>query len=331
MTDKQSADKRLKRLLAIHKQLRQGACSGDKLADSCRALDEAVSLRTIRSDIYFMRRMLNAPVESSRYYGYRYARAYSLLEGLEDEPLGTLNEVLALVRQLAETNSRALAGLEEALLSLEQQVSVIRAEPNPRIEFENPDLKGRLYLIPLHRFLHRGVFVRICYQPYAATEPAWRTVWPLMLKEFNNRWYLIAWDKLSDDTRRIWPFALDRITQPPVETATLDVFPLPKPVDLTGYFQHVIGVTKTGSDPQWVVLRFSPQRALYVITKKIHPTQTEKRLPDGSYRVQLLVELNKELEAKILEFGPDVTVLEPEALRDTIVGYLQAALNTYTL
>lgn len=328
--DKQAADKRLKRILLIHKQLRKGDCTGEALANACAAVDSGVSVRTVRNDIAFMRQSLKAPIESSRYYGYRYnrSRLWSLLEGLEDEPLGTLNEVLALIRQLAEQRSDLLAGLGEALLGLEQQVSIIRAEPYQQIEFENPVLKGRSHLIPLHRFIRRKVFVRVLYKPYKAPTASWKTIFPLQLKEFNNRWYLVGWGKRDESEPLIMSLALDRMEQSPVETATLGVFAYPKQTDASTYYENLIGVTRVGN-PEWVELDFSPDRVDYVLTKQIHPSQQSEQQANGLCRVKLFVELNKELEARILEFGRDVTVISPPLLRERIKANVQAALANY--
>lgn len=327
--DKQTADKRLKRILTIHKQLRRQAYTGEALAQACVSVDSGVSVRTIRTDIAFMRKAFQAPIQSSRYYGYKYSRSWSLLEGLDDEPLGTLNEILALVRQLAEQRSELLAGLGEALLGLEQQVNLIKAEPYQQIDFENPILKGRSYLIPLHRLIRKKVFVRILYKPYKDRTASWKTVFPIQLKEFNNRWYLIGWARHSEEQEPfIISLALDRMEQSPVETATLGIFPHPKQIDASAYYEHLIGVTKMGA-PEWVELSFTPDRADYVLTKQIHPSQQADQQADGSYRIKLFVELNKELEARILEFGRDVTVIGPPLLRKQIEQNLRDSLANY--
>lgn len=329
LPDKQAADKRLKRILIIHKQLRRGPQSGEELVAACERAGEPVSLRTIRSDIAFMRSdVLNAPINANRYTGYGYSRSWSLLEGLDDEALGTLNEVLALVRQLADKKPDSLAGLEEALLGLEQQVSVINAEPYQPIAFENPDLKGRVHLIPLHRLIRKKVFVRFLYKPFPDSAARWRTVFPLQLREYNNRWFLVAFAE-HEQTVKINVFGLERIESKPAETATLGVFDCPKGVNVSDYFAGLIGLTKSHSPAEQVILRFSGKRGDYVATKKIHHTQQAEKQADGTYIIQLAVELNKELEARILEFGCDVEVLAPPILRDRIAENLRAALANY--
>ena len=276
-----------------------------------------------------MRQEFQAPIESSRYYGYRYSRPWSLLEGMDDEPLGTLNELVALVRGLAENREESLAGLGEALLALEQQVSLINAEPYRQIEFENPVLKGRNYLIPLHRFIRHKAFVRFLYNPFNALSALWITVFPSQLKEFNNRWYLVGWALEGGQADPvIRSFALDRIEQPPSETATLGTFDCPQQPNLSSHYEHLIGVTKVGV-PEWVELQFTPVRANYVLTKKLHPSQTVEQQADGTWLIRIFVELNKELTARILEFGKDVLVISPSTLRGQIIATLQESLASY--
>ena len=65
-----------------------------------------------------------------------------------------------------------------------------------------------------------------------------------------------------------------------------------------------------------------------MLPQKNYHTQQQK---DGAYVVQLEVELNKELEARILEFGCDVEVLSPPILRDRIIENLGTALANYHL
>ena len=110
---------------------------------------------------------------------------------------------------------------------------------------------------------------------------------------------------------------------------TAEAFVYPKTFNSQTYFQYLLGTTKTEREAVTVVLHFTPERRKYVETKKIHPTQRTAQLPNGGLEVRLFVELNRELEARILEFGCDVTVIEPPLLRDRIKDNLRSALAKY--
>lgn len=317
------SQKRLSRVLQMHRLLRTGhAFSGEQLAEACREIDPTVTPRTVADDLKFLRDCLQAPLpeRANKWQGYRYERLFSIFEGLDDTFAGTLGEVLALVRQLA--RQPQFAGLEDLLLRLEQRAdAVAQRETTSALHFEQAELRGQEHLIPLYQHLLRGQTLVLTYQPY--DRPAeMHTVRPALLKEFNSRWFLFAWEKSCFRTK---PFPLDRI---------VGFVPSPEVIaggrlDAVAQFAPLVGVTDDGSDPVLVRLRFSAPRGHYVATKKLHPSQGTTRQPDGTWNVTLTVKLNRELEAKLLEFGPDVEVLAPEALRERMKNCLQAALAHY--
>lgn len=320
MSNKQAADQKLKRILQIHKCLRTGdEWSGEDLAEACKT-----DKRTIVNDVAFMRKELKASILSSRYYGYKYTpdKPYSLLSSLDDTELGTLNELLAVVRQLQ--NTKELRGLERVLLALERQAGMVKGNPNPLIEFEEPTLRGRKYLDKLYNYTHRKVFIKFLYKSFKMIEPEWKIVFPLQLREYNNRWYLIGWAN-KDGQIIIQNFPIDRIEQEPGETS--EKFDYPQNYDLNQHFSTIIGVTKNG-DSQSIVLKFhDDERAKYALTKQLHPNQQhEIDLADDKIILKFEVEINNELISKIMEYMPDVEVVSPMSLRETIKKKLTVAL-----
>ncbi len=324
MSNKQAADQKLKRILQIHKCLRTGnEWSGEDLAEACKT-----DKRTIVNDVAFMRKELKASILSSRYYGYKYTpdKPYSLLSSLDDTELGTLNELLAVVRQLQ--NTKELRGLERVLLALERRAEVVKSNPNPLIEFEEPILRGREYLDKLYNYTHRKVFIKFLYKGFKMIEPEWKIVFPLQLREYNNRWYLIGWAN-KDGQIMIQNFPIDRIEQEPGQTS--EKFDYPQSYDLNQHFSTIIGVTKNG-DSQSIVLKFhDEERAKYALTKQLHPNQQHEIDPaDGKIILKFEVEINNELISKIMEYTPDVEVVSPSSLREKIKEKLAAALAQYS-
>ncbi len=74
-----------------------------------------------------------------------------------------------------------------------------------------------------------------------------------------------------------------------------------------------------------VCLRFSESRFPYVMTKKLHHSQELA----GERMISICVYINRELIARILEFGADVEVLEPKELRKKIAEILEKASAKY--
>ncbi len=318
-------DLRLKRIFAIHKVLRTGYTgrSAADLCAACQEVDKGVDERTIRNDLKFMRHELQAPLpeRANKHDGYFYKDAYSLFEGLDNTYLGGLNEALALLRQLAK--SAEFIGLEDLLLRLEQRIALTSAEHNPVIEFDEAELTGRQHLIGLYTAIQKRAFLRVTYQPFQSDVPMIRHMFPLLLKQYNNRWVLVGWENGKDRPQNL---PLDRIV---TFRATAESFVYPKSFNGRTYFQYLLGTTKTDTEPETVLLHFTSERGKYVETKKIHPTQEVDWLSDGCLEVRLFVELNRELIARILEFGADVRVMAPPILKEQIINQLRAALNQY--
>lgn len=321
------SDLRLKRIFEIHKVLRRSrqGWSAKELCLVCQELDPEVDERTVSNDLKFLRDVLHAPLpeRANKHHGYYYSGTYSIFEGLDDSYLGGLNEAIALLRQLAK--SKEFIGLEDLLLRLEQRVTLTSAEHNSIIEFDEAELVGRQHLIGLYSFIRKQAFLRVTYKTYQGEEPMIRHVFPLVLKEYNNRWVLVAWENGRSTPQNL---PLDRIV---TLHETVEGFAYPKDFDSQTYFQHLLGTTKTLNKPKEVVLIFTAERGKYVATKKMHRLQQSTWLPDGKLEVRIIGELNRELEARILEFGKDVEVIEPSELRDQIKEILCQAFSQYNV
>jgi predicted DNA-binding transcriptional regulator YafY len=320
------SQKKLQRVLQIHRLLRtRRSFTGKELEEACREVDPEVTTRTVASDIAFLREVLHAPIaeKSNRWTNYAYEEDYSIFEGLDDSFTGALEEVLAVIRQLS--RKKEFQGLEDLLLRLEQRASMVKAEKNDLILFEEPELKGRQYLLPLYRAMLSGHTLNLTYEPFAKAPESF-CIRPCLLKEFNNRWYLFAW---RQGTEIIQNYPLDRIV---AMERTSQVLPQ-RPFQAKAHFQRILGVTNDTRKPDAIPvrLRFKPNRGKYVITKKIHPDQKEQIEESGYVVVSFLVQHNQELETKILEFGADVEVLGPEELRQSIKECLQSAVKQYNL
>jgi predicted DNA-binding transcriptional regulator YafY len=133
----------------------------------------------------------------------------------------------------------------------------------------------------------------------------------------------VAWEKDRPVPQNL---PLDRIL---AFRETAERFVYPKQFDSRTYFQNLLGTTKTGAAPQPVMLHFRDERGKYVETKKMHSTQKAIWLPHGQLEVRLFLEMNRDLEARILEFGKDVEVMAPAEMRERIRENLQRALEKY--
>lgn len=193
------------------------------------------------------------------------------------------------------------------------------------VEFQNnPDLMGIEHFQTLLGAIMEKQALHVVYKPYGKEDIA-MNLYPYYLKQFNDRWYLVA---RVQGYESLTVLAIDRINR--IELLHVDF--VGTDADMEEFFDNVIGVTVYENKPvQEVRLRISEKRYPYIETKPLHWTQTELKGESGNgWRVvRLRVKVNNELEAAILYFGDDVEVLAPESLRKQIGERIKCLAKMY--
>lgn len=291
--------------------------------------DVSVSKRTVQLDIQMLRGDklgYNAPIEVYERKYYRYAQEdYSITDiPLTESDMDILLESVEMLRQFKEFS--LFAELGGIIQRLEDKVYTEKTHQKPIIYLDkNENLKGLEYLDTLYQAILKKLVLKIRYQSFKARHPSDYTFHPYILKEFNNRWFVIG--RILKD-RPIINLALDRIQHIEWDTSTPY---LHEDFDGGKYYKNTIGVTVLSEEHLCeVVLWVSSGHAPYVLTKPLHRSQELlETLADGSVRLRLYVHLNYELESLILGFGAAVTVEKPKVLRQRIQQNLRAALRKY--
>lgn len=159
---------------------------------------------------------------------------------------------------------------------------------------------------------------------------------PYLLKEYNNRWYLIA---SASDTGRILTFPLDRIDD---FSFNSNVSYLYAPENLYERFEEIIGVTYNEDNPvQNIIIWVSENSKDYVITKPIHGSQrTIKGEKDSQLRdayphlkegqfFQIECRENYELIRELFSFGKDLVVISPSQIKESIKSKIEQQYTAY--
>lgn len=204
------------------------------------------------------------------------------------------------------------------LLRLENNNSTI-------VQFEaSPKTTALHWLSPLYESIDQKKSIQMRYKPF--TEVAQQvTISPWLLKQYNRRWFLIAWSK---ELQQVRTFALDRIEK--ISPAPKQSWFIQHDFSPEQRYQNVVGLSiPEGASPQKIQLKTSPLRANYIRTKPIHASQKETQRTESYSIFELVLILNVEFEQKILSFGAEVEVLQPETLRTTIQQTLQKAFQQY--
>ena len=301
----------------------------EDLLDECnkalRSQDKPeVSKRTIQNDIttletdYGIRLQENLKRGRQRLYRY-YDLDYSLpLIRINDEER---NKIQAAIDVLEDFEGEPLYDWTRSFL-MQVESGLLNDSPSPLVTFQsNPDLKGISHFPNLLQAIRTKRVLKLRYTPYGKDTQT-ITIYPYHLKQFNDRWYLIAQAKGYESYAH---YALDRID-------SYEEVALPykdSDVDFSEYFDDVIGVTVPDVDAEDIVIKVTGKRFNYIRTKPIHLSQRIIEEAEGYAIISINVKVNKELESLILSFGDDMEVVAPASFRDRIAEKIQAMNKKY--
>ena len=287
------------------------ACS-EALYDM-EGITKGVSLRTIQGDLQMMRSDklgYYAPIEVYDNKYYRYSDPdYSIFEmPMSQNDYLLMREAVDMLRQLQDFDQ--FAEIVDVVGRLQDKLAVSQKNRKPVIHFDSvPDLKGLKFLNPIYTHIVRQQVLHITYKPYMARQSRELTVFPYLLKEFRNRWFLFA---SKQEDMKLLTLALDRIVEFKVAEG-LEYRENPD-FDTAHFFNDVIGVTKSiGESPRDVTFWVSPSSSQYVATKPVHSSQQlVKENEDGSCVFRIRVVINTEMYSVLMSYGADLRIMYPQ-------------------
>lgn len=192
------------------------------------------------------------------------------------------------------------------------------------IHFEKRRPRGTEHLYGLLHAIKSKVRVEFTYLKYWEDSTTCRMVEPYALKEFKNRWYVLARD-LKDG--KIKSFALDRLSDLAISQTK---FEWPAHFDINTYYRYYFGIIGSGSGkPEEVILSFDPFQGKYIKSLPLHESQQTLIDNDTELRVKLTVYPTYDFVQEILSHGESVRVLSPQRLIDEIKVSLTKALKQY--
>lgn len=310
----------------------------DDLVDTCsdalyemEGITKGVSVRTVQSDIQMMRSDklgYNAPIEVYDHKYYRYAdRDYSIFNmPMSDGDVELLQEAVDMLRQLEDFDQ--FNEMSDVVSRLQEKLSITHKGNKPIVHFDNvPDLKGLKLLSPLYNHIAKRQTLRIEYQSFNARRSQEFFLFPYLLKEFRNRWFLFG-SRAKDMV--LYNLALDRIIS--VEPAHDVAYQDNPRFDSEHFFDDVIGVSKNiNNKPRRVKFWTNREQSKYVMTKPIHTSQSlvYRNPEDGSCIFQIEVVLNFELYSVLMSYGPGLKVLSPPNVVAYMRDHLRQAADAY--
>lgn len=291
--------------------------------------DSNVSKRTIQLDIQLMRSDklgYNAPIEVYDKKFYRYEDPDFTITDipLNENDMYVLSETVEMLKQFKDFS--LFSELGGIIQRLEDKIYTEKTHQPAIIHLDkNDQLKGLEHLDVLYQAILKKMVLKLHYQSFKANESSVITVHPFILKEFNNRWFLIG--KTSKSSQVI-TYALDRIISIDYDTK---IEHINEPFDGDAFYKNTVGVTVLDEKHVMkVLLKVDEKNAPYVLTKPLHHSQRLKeKLENGAIIIELSVHQNFELERLILGFGESMQVLKPLSLKRKIQEKFQNGLDMY--
>ena len=182
---------------------------------------------------------------------------------------------------------------------------------------------GQKYLTTVMQAMLDNAELEIGYRKYMSGETDVRRIRPYAVKEFEKRWYIVAYS-LGAGALRV--YAMDRIVS---LSRTGETFRMPEAFDVDRLFEASFGIYLPEREPVLVKLRTTAREAAYLQDLPIHPSQTLLSRDGDSFLFALRVIPNPNFIMELCRHGDRLEVLEPEEVRSAVREELQKAIERY--
>lgn len=288
-------------------------------------LDVDVSPETIQKDIAAMKEPypdgFDAPIRYNRSKGgYEYTDPNYSINGvaLNSDDVTAIKQALDIIDAIG--GSRVSERFNHAV---EKMITSIR-EDLPTEERERKIIQTDT-TVSSRGFEHFDTFVKACRSRipvniihYSYTKRAFKTttVHPILLKEFDSRWYVIGHSEAHGALRT---FGLDRIYSP---VFLRKVFIEPSKTTADTYLKDVYGVYPLeGARKEQIVIRTRPLITNYFRAQKIHDSQQLEMESRGSALITFELIPSMELLRLFLSYGNELDILQPISLRERLTKF----------
>jgi predicted DNA-binding transcriptional regulator YafY len=192
------------------------------------------------------------------------------------------------------------------------------------IHFEKRRPQGTENLYGLLHAIKNHLQISFTYQKYWEDEETERKAEPYALKEFKNRWYIVARD-LRDS--KVKSFALDRLSELVI---TKRSFQSQQDFNVNEHYRYCFGIISPNQpEPEEVILSFDPFQGKYIKSLPLHETQEILADNEKELLIKLKLFITHDFFMELLSHGENVKVIQPESLKDELKSSYQKALSQY--
>lgn len=183
---------------------------------------------------------------------------------------------------------------------------------------------GTQHLYGLMHSIKNRIYIEFEYEKFYDESISHKQVKPFALKEFKNRWYLLAEDVKTNECRT---YGLDRISNLII---TNRKFAKTKDANVHEMFKHCFGITSANDDkPVEVVLSFDKEQGKYIKSLPLHETQEIIVDNNNELQIRLNIFITYEFVMELLSYGSRMKVIKPAKLINEMKRYYQKALKQY--
>lgn len=194
----------------------------------------------------------------------------------------------------------------------------------PFIQLEKRRPQGTENLYGLLHAIKNRLQIKFTYQKFWEEELSQRLAEPYALKEFKNRWYIMAKDSKDNNIKS---FALDRLTNLEITNQT---YRYPDNYSIEQSYRYCFGIiSPNDEEPQDIILLFDPLQGKYIKTLPLHDTQEVLVENDEEMIIKLKLYLTHDFVMELLSFGENMKVIAPKTLADQIRQEHENAFKQY--
>jgi predicted DNA-binding transcriptional regulator YafY len=291
-------------------------------------IDKGVSRRTFFNDINVMRspypRGFNAPIICKNgYYQYEDPDFSITKSPFNEADLANLHEAFLLLQQFK--GLPLLESLSSIIAKLKSEMAYYNLPTHQIILFDtNHDYTGLKWIDLLYSFIRNENVIKLKYKPFIEEKASVYKIHPYLLKEYNNRWFLLAW---NEDENLIFNFALDRIKQ---VKKVKGKYNAAMRALIMHYFDHIIGVSVPRKHKiETIKLKVDAKFYPYLETKPLHHSQRLVESGEKEKIITLELIINTELELMLMKYFDRMEVISPNHLRKNILKMIKHGLNEW--
>lgn len=184
--------------------------------------------------------------------------------------------------------------------------------------FENRHSSGLNHMNEIIDSIKKSRIISFTYTKYWEGKSTKRVVEPYALKEFKNRWYLIASEK-NDENFVLKTFGLDRIFDLNIHLSTFT----PNEIDVNELFINSFGIISTyNKQPTQIEISFEPWQGLYIKSLPIHSSQKIIVDNETEFKIELNLVPTYDFYQELLTHTGRISAIKPEEVKNEYLTFL---------